>query len=95
MSSANVMTKVLQLRISHLLAPYYKVHEVWVRSVRRCAVAVTEKMRGRFGSLAVVGVDSSRMAALGWKADIQPGRMSAFTYTGRSVLPKIADLNGC
>ena len=47
MSSANVMTKALQLRIRRLLAPCYKVHEVWVRSVRRCSVAVTEKMKGR------------------------------------------------
>ena len=47
----------------------------------------------RFGSVAVVGVDSSRMAALGWKADIQPGRMSALTDTGRSEALEWPDLN--
>jgi hypothetical protein len=38
----------------------------------------------RFGSVAVIQTHSSRMAALGWKADVRSGRMSALTNTGRS-----------
>jgi hypothetical protein len=34
------------------------------------------------------------MAALGWKADIQPGRMSALTDAGRLEPPKRLELNG-
>jgi hypothetical protein len=48
----------------------------------------------RFGSLAVVHPNFSPMTALGWKADTQPGRMSAFTNTGRSEPSKSLELNG-
>ena len=47
----------------------------------------------RFGSAAVIGTNSSSMAALGRKADIRPGRMSALTDTGHSEELKRADLN--
>jgi hypothetical protein len=47
-------------------------------------LVVGEILNVRFGSLAVVQTYPSRMAALGWKADIRPGRMSAFTDTGHS-----------
>ena len=49
---------------------------------------------GRYGSLAVIRTDSSPMAALGWKADAQPGRMSALTDTGHSERLRQTDLNG-
>jgi hypothetical protein len=49
----------------------------------------------RFVSVAVVQTHFSPMSGLAWKADTRPGRISAFTHTGRLVLPKIADLNGC
>jgi len=48
----------------------------------------------RFGSLAVMQSDSSSMAALGWKADTQPGRMSVPTNTGRSVALKSPKFDG-
>lgn len=48
----------------------------------------------RFWSVAVIQTDSGSVAALGWKADIQPGRMSALTNTGRSEALELADLNG-
>jgi hypothetical protein len=48
----------------------------------------------RFGSLGVVHTHFSRMAALGWKVDVQAGQMSAFTDTGRSDALRNADLNG-
>jgi hypothetical protein len=47
----------------------------------------------RFESLAVIRTNSSAMTALGRKADIEPGRMSAFTDTGRSGALKQVDLN--
>jgi len=34
------------------------------------------------------------MAALGWKADIQPGRMSALTITGRFEDLELPKSNG-
>ncbi|KPK56558.1 MAG: hypothetical protein AMS22_00615, partial [Thiotrichales bacterium SG8_50] len=43
---------------------------------------------------AVVQTNSSRMTALGQKADIQPGRMSALTDTGRPDSHEPASLNG-
>jgi hypothetical protein len=46
------------------------------------------------GSVAVVQTHSSLMAALGWKADIQPSRMSALTDTGHSISFNSAKLNG-
>jgi len=46
------------------------------------------------GSVAVVQADSSLMAALGCRADIQLGRMSALTETGRSEILKLPKLNG-
>jgi hypothetical protein len=49
----------------------------------------------RLGSVAVVETDSSPMTALGWKADIEAGRMSALTKTGRSKALRVPDLNGC
>jgi hypothetical protein len=48
----------------------------------------------RFGSLAVIATDSSAMTALGWKADTQPGRMSALTDTGRSEALRRPESNG-
>jgi hypothetical protein len=39
-------------------------------------------------------IGESRMAALGWKVDVQAGQMSAFTDTGRSDALRNADLNG-
>jgi hypothetical protein len=47
----------------------------------------------RFGSLAVVQKHFTRMAALGWKADIEPGRMSALANTGRSAALEWPDLD--
>ena len=47
----------------------------------------------RFGSLAVIQTNSSRMTALEWKADIEPGRTSALTNTGRSAALRGPDLN--
>ena len=47
----------------------------------------------RYGSLAVVQTNSSRMSALGWKADTRPGPMSALTDTGRSNALEEPDLN--
>jgi hypothetical protein len=38
----------------------------------------------RFGSVAVVQTNSTRMAGLEWKADTLPGRMTAPTNSGRS-----------
>ena len=46
-----------------------------------------------FGSEVAVQNDFNRMAALGWKADIQTGRMSALTNTGRSEALELAKLN--
>lgn len=48
----------------------------------------------RFGSVAVVQTHSSPMAGLGQKADIQPGRMSALTNTGRSAFRNPTETNG-
>jgi hypothetical protein len=53
--------------------------------------AITTTVRN--GSVAVIQTNSSRMAALEWKADTRPGRMSALTDTGRSAALKRADLN--
>lgn len=43
---------------------------------------------------AVINTNSSPLTGLGWKADGQPGRMSAFTVTGHSEALKRADLHG-
>ncbi len=53
-----------------------------------------EILTGCFGSVAVIQTNSSPMTGLGWKAAIQPGRMSAFTNTGHSEAPKLPKLNG-
>lgn len=47
-------------------------------------LVVGEILNVRFGSLAVIQTNSSPMTGLGWKADTQPGVMSAPTDTGRS-----------
>ena len=62
------------------------------RRTRFCPKECT--LNVRFGSLGVVHTHFSRMAALGWKVDVQAGQMSAFTDTGRSDALRNADLNG-
>ena len=47
-----------------------------------------------FGSVAVIQADSSAMTALEWKADTQPGWMSALTDTGHTEGPELPKLNG-
>ena len=56
-------------------------------------LVVGEILNVRFGSVTVIQTHSSRMAALGRKAAIRPGCMSAFTQTGRSETLKWPDLN--
>ena len=56
-------------------------------------LAIIGSVTARLGSVAVVQTDSSSMTALEWKADAQPGRMSAFTVTGHLEALKRADLN--
>jgi hypothetical protein len=48
-----------------------------------------------FGSKAVVQTDSSSMAALGWKADTPPGRISTLFATGCSDALSTPDSNRC
>jgi len=47
----------------------------------------------RFGSVAVFETDSSSMAALGRKADTQPGRTTVLTDSGRSEVLELPKLN--
>jgi hypothetical protein len=55
---------------------------------------IVELANAALGSAAVVREDCSSMPGLGWKADNQPGGMSAPTDSGRSGSLKQADLNG-
>ena len=59
------------------------------------AVTAPDFVNVRFGSEAVIQPDSSRMAALGWKADIEPGRMSTLADTRHSGGLEWPDLNVC
>jgi hypothetical protein len=72
------------------------VVENWTRfkySTSAAAYRCGKSRNGRFGPVAVIRANSSSMTALGRKADIQPGRMTAFTVTGHSEALKRADLN--
>ena len=48
----------------------------------------------RFGSVAIIHIEYSQMAALGRKAETEPGRMAALTNTGRSMHSNLAITNG-
>ena len=59
----------------------------WLNDSRTC------DRNDRIGAVAVVQTNPSRMAALEWKADIQPARMSVVTDTGRSKALRTLESN--
>ena len=62
--------------------------------LRTRMLPIPERANVRYGSTAVIETHSSPMSALGRKADVKPGRMSALTDTGRSEVLRRSNLNG-
>ena len=72
MSTADIMTNVIQRRFNRLRALFHKQHKVGAWSVRRCFGGVTNKMKGSFGSVAACRYRIRSTAALAGKAVIRP-----------------------